>query len=99
MVKLTTLYKTPPDTELFEKHYFSVYLPLVKAIKGLVKAETTRFSRLQIEESRYYLMDELYFEDMDKLNEAMGSPEGRRASRELMNFAQDFVVLLYGEVT
>ncbi|MGA2667357.1 MAG: EthD family reductase [Ignavibacteria bacterium] len=98
MVKLTSLYKTPPDIELFEKHYFNDYLPLVRKINGLVKVETTRFSGLQGGDTKYYMMDEMYFENMDRLNEAMGSPEGKRASRELMNFAQNFVVLLYGDV-
>jgi uncharacterized protein (TIGR02118 family) len=98
MVKLIGLYKTPPDIELFEKHYFSTYLPLVKAIKGLIKTEITKFAGLRGEDSKYYMMDELYFENMDKLNESMGSPEGRTASRELMNFAGDFIVLIYGDV-
>jgi uncharacterized protein (TIGR02118 family) len=98
MVKLTALYKTPPDTELFEKHYFSVYLPLVQNISGLIKIETTRFSGLQTGDEKYYMMDEMYFENMDSLNTAMGSAEGIKASRELMNFVQNFAVLLYGEV-
>jgi uncharacterized protein (TIGR02118 family) len=98
MVKLTSLYKTPPDTELFEKHHFNDYLPMVRTIKGLVKVETTRFWGLQSGDTKYYMMDEIYFENTDQMNESMASPEGKRAIRELMNFAQNFVVLTYGEV-
>lgn len=97
MVKLVALYRTPADTENFEKLYFETHVPLVSKIPGLIKTEISRLQGLQGQESRYYMLAEMYFEDMEKLNEGMASPEGKAAARNLMGFAKDIVELLYGE--
>jgi len=49
-------------------------------------------------ESKYHMMAEMYFEDMDKLNESMASPEGRAAGKDLLGFAKDYVIMMFGEV-
>jgi uncharacterized protein (TIGR02118 family) len=98
MVKLIALYKTPAEIEEFEKQYFETYTPLVEKIPGLLKSEVAKLSGLQGQESTFYMMTEMYFEDMDRLNEAMASAEGKAAGRNLMNFAKDYAVMFYGEV-
>jgi len=35
---------------------------------------------------------------MDSLNEGMASAEGKAAGRDLMSFAKEYVVMMYGEV-
>ena len=98
MVKLIALYKTPADIEQFEKHYFEIHMPLVEKIPGLLKSEAAKLLGLPGQESKFFMMAEMYFEDMDKLNEGMASPEGKATGRDLMSFAKDYVVLMYGDV-
>ena len=97
MVKLVALYRTPADIENFEKLYFETHIPLVSKIPGLIKTEISRLHGMTGQESRYYMLAEMYFEDMEKLNEGMASPEGKSSARNLMGFAKDIVELLYGE--
>ena len=98
MVKLIALYKTPADIVQFEKHYFEVHMPLVEKIPGLLKSELSKLSGLPSQESKFYMMAEMYFDNMDRLNEGMASPEGKAAGRDLMSFAKEYVVMMYGEV-
>jgi uncharacterized protein (TIGR02118 family) len=98
MVKLIALYKTPADIEQFEKHYFEVHMPFVEKIPGLLKTELSKLSGLPGQESRFFMMAEMYFDNMDSLNEGMASPEGKAAGRDLMGFAKEYVVMMYGEV-
>jgi uncharacterized protein (TIGR02118 family) len=98
MVKLIAMYKTPPDIKEFEKHYFEVHMPMIEKMPGLLKTEVSRISGMPGQESKYHIMSEMYFESMDKLNESMASPEGRAAGKDLMGFAKDYVIMMFGEV-
>ncbi len=96
MTKLVALYKTPADTEIFDKHYFESHMPLVEKMPGLRKAEVTKLKGLG-SESKFYMMAEMYFDDIDSLNESMASSEGKAAASNLMGFAKDYVVMMIGE--
>jgi uncharacterized protein (TIGR02118 family) len=98
MVKLIAMYKTPSDIEEFEKHYYEVHMPLIDKMPGLLKTEVSKISGMPGQESKYHLMAEMYFENMDKLNESMASPEGKAAGKDLMGFAKDYVIMMFGEV-
>lgn len=98
MVKLVALYKIPENIEDFEKHYFEIHMPLVEKMPGLVKAEITKLAPMPGAENKYHMMTEMYFEDMDKLNESMASPEGRAAGKDIMGFAKEYVIMMLGEV-
>lgn len=98
MVKLVALYKTPSDIAEFEKHYFETHMQLVEKIPGLLKTEVSKLSGLPGQDNRFHLMAEMYFEDMDKLNAGMASPEGKATARDLMSFAKEYVIMFYGEV-
>lgn len=96
MTKLVALYKTPADTEIFDKHYFENHMPLVEKMPGLKKSEVTKLKSLG-GENKFYMMAEMYFDNMDSLNESMASPEGKAAASDLMGFAKEYVVLMIGE--
>ena len=98
MVKLIAMYKTPSDIEEFEKHYYEAHMPMIEKMPGLLRTEVSKISGMPGQESKYYLMAEMYFENMDKLNESMASPEGKAAGKDLMSFAKDYVVMMFGEV-
>ena len=98
MVKLIALYRKPADVQEFDKHYEQIHTPLILKMPGLRKLEATRITGAPIGESKYHLMAEMYYDSLDALNAANGSPEGKAAARDLMSFAADVVTLFYGEV-
>ena len=98
MVKLIAMYKTPSDITEFEKHYYEIHMPLIEKMPGLLRTEVSKISGMPGQESKYHMMAEMYFENMDKLNESMASPEGKTAGKDLMSFAKDYVIMMFGEV-
>jgi uncharacterized protein (TIGR02118 family) len=98
MVKLIALFKTPANTEDFDKHYFEIHIPLVEKMPGLLRAEVSKIAPMPGAENKFHVMAEMYFEDMDKLNESMASAEGRAAGKDIMGFAKDYVIMMLGEV-
>lgn len=98
MVKLIAMYKTPSDITEFEKHYYEIHMPLIEKMPGLLRTEVSKISGMPGQESKYHMMAEMYFENMDKLNESMASPEGKAAGKDLMSFAKDYVIMMFGEV-
>lgn len=100
MIKLTVLYGHPDDPTAFEAHYFSIHMPLVGKITGVVKAETTKFlPGLDGIKPPYYRMAELYFNNTAELQTALGSQEGTATTGDLPNFASGGVTILMGEVS
>jgi uncharacterized protein (TIGR02118 family) len=98
MVKLIALYRTPEDVQAFDAHYDGIHLPLIRKTPGLRKLEVTRIDGSPIGESKYHLMAEMYYDNLDAMNAANASPEGRAAGKDLMGFARDVVTLFFGEV-
>lgn len=99
MVKLTALYKQPKDQKAFDKHYYQTHLPLAGKMPGLLKVEVTKYSATAMgTDSPYYLQADLYFEDKKALDNAMKSPEGKAAARDVMGFAGKLVTMIIGEV-
>lgn len=98
MVKLIAIYRKPSDPELFDKHYFTIHIPLIKKTPGLRRVEITKITGAPIGESKYHLMAEMYYDSIDMMNAGNASPEGRAAAKDLMSFAADVVTLFFGEV-
>jgi uncharacterized protein (TIGR02118 family) len=97
MIKLIALYKKPADVEAFEQHYANVHLKLVEKIPGLRRTEWTRITASPTGEAPYYMMYEMYFDDMAAYKAAMKSEENKAAGRDLMSFAKDIVTLMVAE--
>lgn len=98
MIKLVAMYKTPADIEMFEKHYFEKHMPIVDKIPGLIKSEVSKLKILPGTDSDYYMMTEMYYEDMDSFNAAMATPEGKASARDIVNFAKDRVDFFIGKI-
>jgi|GEM_PF-2948782 len=91
MTKLIALYKKPENIEDFENKYFNEHMPLenkyfnehmplVNKMPGLIKSEVVRLKGIG-GEGKFYLQATMYFDNEDKLNEAMASPEGRASAK------------------
>jgi uncharacterized protein (TIGR02118 family) len=97
MVKFIALYKKPADVAEFEKRYFDEHLPLARKMPGLKKVEISRIVGSPRGESEYYLMAELYWDDMDAMKAGLNSQESKDAGKVLMSFAKDITTMMFAE--
>lgn len=98
MMKLTVLYGPPPDAAAFDQHYWDVHVPLAQAIPGVIRFEAGRVSTVDGSEPPYYLMAQLWFEDMATFGTAVGSPEGAAAAADMANLSSGGVTTLITEL-
>ena len=98
VVKLTALYRKPPNAVEFDRYYESVHLPLALKLPGLRKLHLSKVQPGVVGESPYHFIADLYFDDMDTLKQALSSPEGKAAGKDVSNFAKDIIEMLVAEV-
>ena len=99
MIKLTVLYGPPQDPGAFDRHYQEVHVPLalkMPGVKGFTGDKPMAINPQ--EQSPYYFIATLYWENMQAFQEAFQSPEGQAAVDDLQNFATGSVTSLVGEV-
>lgn len=98
VAKVIALYKQPADPQAFDDKYFNEHIPLAEKIPGLQLIEFSKVNGAPMGEPEFYLMTELYFENMDAVKAGMSSPEGKAAGKNIMSFAGDIVTLMFAEV-
>jgi uncharacterized protein (TIGR02118 family) len=101
MIQVNVLYGHPTDPDAFEAYYAGTHLPLADRVLGphLQALYTTRCVPDQNgARPAYYRIATLLFEGMDKMQQALGSPEGHAAVADLDNFATGGYTFLMGEV-
>ena len=99
MLKVTVLYGHPTSPDDFERYYAETHLPIAETMKGVARAEVTKFlSGPDGARPSFYRMAELYFETKARMLETLGSPEGRTTIDDLTNFATGGVTILIGSV-
>lgn len=100
MIQLTVLYGKPQDPAAFDRHYQETHAKLAQKIPGLKGFVVNKPASLNPQEpAPYYLIADLYFENMAALQAALQSPEGQAAAGDLQNFASGGATLLAGEVS
>jgi len=88
MAQLLVMYKTPKDTEAFNKHYSEKHIPLAKKIPGLRKYEVSQGPvATPAGPSGYHLVAILQYDDMAAIQKAFASPEGQAAVADVQTFA------------
>jgi uncharacterized protein (TIGR02118 family) len=98
MAKLIALYKHPENKEEFDDHYFNVHGPLTAKIPGLREMKVTKIAGSPMGgEGKYYLTCEMYYDNLEALQQGLRSPEGKASGKDLMGFAGDLVTLMIGE--
>lgn len=98
MVKLTVLYKKSADPQAFDRHYMEVHAPLAAKMPGLKRFEIAKVTGAPGGESPYHLIAELYFDDVNAMNAAMSSAEGKAAAKDVGTFAKDIVQMMFCQV-
>jgi uncharacterized protein (TIGR02118 family) len=98
MVKLTVLYGYPTDPDAFESYYAETHMPLARAIPNLERIEAGKVvANPAGGELPYYRIAELWFADMQTLQEAMGSEQGKATGADVANFATGGATMFISE--
>jgi uncharacterized protein (TIGR02118 family) len=98
VVKLVAIYKKPENVEEFDQHYNEIHAPLAAKMPGLIKLEVNRIYGGPMGDSPFHLIAEMFFETKEDLQNALSSPEGRAAGKDLMGFAGKVVSMHFAEV-
>jgi uncharacterized protein (TIGR02118 family) len=98
MVKLTVLFGHPEDPEAFEKYYANQHLPLAAKIPNVQRFESGRMRAVDDGAPLYHRIAEVWFENAERMGEALSSPEGEAATGDLPNFATGGATFVVSEV-
>jgi uncharacterized protein (TIGR02118 family) len=89
MMKVTALYTVPDDVEAFEAHYLSQHAPMVDAIPGLLRQETSvGVGSPDGSPAAYYRQADLYFADMETLGAGFASDQGQATAADATALAE-----------
>ena len=99
MVKLIAIYTKPADPQAFDQHYNEVHAPLARQMPGLRRMEVARTVGSPMGDARYYLIAEMYFDNLEALKAALKSDAGKAAGKDLMSFAGNLVHMMFAEVS
>lgn len=98
MVRITSLHRPPADPDEFDRYYRSVHTPIVQRIPGVRNIRFGRVLRTADGElAPYYLVSDVYFDDMAALETALASPEMQEALADVPNFATGGVTIMFCE--
>jgi uncharacterized protein (TIGR02118 family) len=88
MAGLVAIYKKPADVEAFERHYFETHIPLAKKMPGFRKYEVSSGPiSVLTGPTDVYLIGTVYFDDLEAMQKAFASPEGRACAADRQAFA------------
>lgn len=98
MIKVIAMFKQPEDQAAFDEHYFNVHVPLTEKIPGLKKIEVTKIKGMITgDPSKYYLLTEMYYEDMDSMKAALRTDEAKASGKDAFKFAGELIEMYIGE--
>lgn len=98
MVKLVVGYGPPEDSAAFDQHYTSTHIPLVEKIPDLRRFEAGKvLGTPDGSAAPFYFLAELWFDGVEELQAAMGSPEGQAAGEDVATFASGGATLMIAE--
>jgi uncharacterized protein (TIGR02118 family) len=98
MVKLVVAYGSPEDSAAFDEHYASAHVPLVEKIPNLRRFEAGKIlATPDGSPPPFYFLAELWFDTIEDLQAAMGSPEGQAAGDDVPTFATGGATLMIAE--
>ena len=97
MVKLSILFRHPPDVNTFELRY-NQNLALLEKMPGIRRRQAGMVLGGPGGKSPFYRLLEFYFDDFGALDKALLSSEGRTAGADLMEYAGHDTELIFSEV-
>ena len=98
MVRITSLHGFPADPAQFDRYYREIHTPIVQRIPGVRNIRFGRVARtVDGKAAPYYLVSDVYFDDMAALENALASPEMQEAIADVPNFATGGVAIMFCE--
>lgn len=97
-VRIVSLHGHPAEPEVFDRHYGEVHTPLVHRIPGVRNYRYGKVVRTA-DGSRapYYLVSDVYFDDVRTLEGALASAEMADAMADVPKFATGGVTIMFCE--
>ncbi|MGZ9719374.1 EthD family reductase [Rhizobium miluonense] len=90
MAQMVVIYRTPKDTEAFDRHYFDIHVPLAKKLPGLRSYDVSHGPIATPAGSPdVYRIGTLHFDDLAAIKTAFASPEGQAAAADRRIYAPD----------
>lgn len=83
MARLLVLYGTPANREAFDEHYRDVHIPLARSLPGLRRYTVSQNAAPIRGGELYYLVAELDWDDVQSLQQSLGSPAGQAAAEDV----------------
>jgi uncharacterized protein (TIGR02118 family) len=96
--RLVVSYGQPADPAAFDAYYRETHTPLALKQPGLVRLSFGHAQSLDPAQPAPYLVAELDFDSEQAMGEAMSSPEGRAAGKDIANFATGGVTFMHFDV-
>lgn len=97
MIKFAIYFKTPQNDTKFENTYQD-FLALVERMPHIQRRQVVHVLGSPQGKPIYNRSLELYFNDQDILQQALLSPQGQEAGKELAKFENGTIDIFYGEV-
>ena len=94
-VKLTLLYHVPENTDEFDRYYLETHVPLAAKLPELQRLEV---SRVAGDDQPFHIVSELWFADLNTLQDSMASSQGELVRADVPNFAPLGAVRLISEI-
>ncbi len=94
MHKLVVLYPEPADPDHFRDYYVTNHLPLVMKMPGLLAWRYGFDVAATKGEAPYFAVFEADYADAAAMAASRESPQGRRASADVANYATGGVVII-----
>ena len=99
MIKVTVLYGHPTDASAFEDHYANTHLPLAAKIPNVRRFEASRVTPgADGGDAPYYRIAELWFDNGEEMQAALGCDEGTATVNDIPGFATGGATMLVSEV-
>ncbi|GAA1035877.1 EthD family reductase [Virgisporangium ochraceum] len=95
MHKLVVLYPEPADPDHFRDYYVTTHLPLVARLPGLLAFRYSFDVAATQGPTPYFAIFEADFADADTMAAARSSPQGRRVSADVANYATGGAVVIH----
>ena len=90
MARMLVIYKTPKDPAAFDKHDFSVHIPMAAQLPGLKKYEISKGPVVALAGATDpYLIGTLHFDSLAAIKEAFPSECGRACAADRLVLAPD----------
>lgn len=97
MIKFIILFHQPAKIETFENAYQD-FLALIERMPHILRRQVVHITGSPQGTPKYYRILEIYFESVDKQQEALLSDIGQEAGKEIGRFPKGTVELLFADV-